>query len=84
MGWVVLQHLSLPHPLVAQFSPVKTGKGGMHKKLCVVHWTNIDLEGLSEQLFSFVLRRCMVTSWLYRFILLQWEDGKPEVMQVFR
>lgn len=63
VGWIVLQHLSLPHHLVAQFSPVKTGEGGMHKKLCLKWkctlciWTNIDLEGLSEQLFSFVLRK---------------------------
>ena len=32
---VVLQLLGLPHHLVPQFSPVKTRKGGMHKKLCL-------------------------------------------------
>lgn len=33
--WVVLQLRGLPHRLVPQFSPVKTGKGGMCKKLCL-------------------------------------------------
>lgn len=33
--WVVLQLLELPHHLVPHFSPVKTGKGGLHKKLCL-------------------------------------------------
>lgn len=49
--------------------------------LCI--WTSIDLEGSSEQWFSFVLRRCVVTSWLYRLTVVQWEDGKPELMQIF-
>lgn len=33
--WVVLQLLGLSHHLVPQFYPVKTGKGGLHKKLCL-------------------------------------------------